>query len=224
MSWGSYWNTTVVVQQPIYISTPQPQPSVAIAATNAPSSPITTTAASGPLPTGSAITFVSDDGQAVIVSRSQAWQILASDDAKLATEVFAAFLDDEPEANDLLLGYTLALALDGQMALAGLALEEVLARDAYVLLTVPMTMTLRERLGELKLRILLDARGAETDLDSIMVLATVRTILGEDRAARAALVFAERLMGGETPGTKALRQLLDALIEAPRVSWDTSGN
>ena len=97
--------------------------------------------------------------------------------------------------------------------------EEVLARNAFVLLEVPMTYALDQRLKALKLGILLDARGSETDVDAIMMLAVVRTILGEDSAARSALRVVDQLTPtGPTPGSEALASLLDSLLEGPQVS------
>jgi hypothetical protein len=212
LSWGSTWNTTYVVYDtPV---APLPEPEVPLFGYDLP-------VQVAELEPSSVTNFERADGTLVIASRSQTWEILATGDGALAAEVFAAFLEEAPEANDLLLGYTLALAVNDRIDLAGLVLEEVLARDAFVLLEVPMTVGLQEQLRTLKLGILLDARGTETSFESIMLLAGIRTILGEDRTAVAALKAAERIHQA-TPGSRALGSLLDRLERATQLSMRTS--
>ena len=212
LSWGSTWNTTYVVYDtPV---APLPEPEVPLFGYDLP-------VQVAELEPSSVTNFERADGTLVIASRSQTWEILATGDGALAAEVFAAFLEEAPEANDLLLGYTLALAVNDRIDLAGLVLEEVLARDAFVLLEVPMTVGLQEQLRTLKLGILLDARGTETSFESIMLLAGIRTILGEDRTAVAALKAAERIHQA-TPGSRALGDLLDRLDQATQLSMRTS--
>jgi hypothetical protein len=212
LSWGSTWNTTYVVYDTP--AAPLPEPEVPLFGYDLP-------VQVAELEPSSITNFERADGTLVIASRSQTWEILATGDGALAAEVFAAFLEEAPEANDLLLGYTLALAVNDQIDLAGLVLEEVLARDAFVLLEVPMTVGLQEQLRTLKLSILLDARGTETSFESIMLLASIRTILGEDQTALAALKAAERIHQA-TPGSRALGALLDRLDRATQLSMRTA--
>ena len=223
MYWGrypgwSYWgvNTTVVVQQQPIIVNQQQQ-----AAPLTTSTPQTTTILPAPAPAqGEAIVIERPDGSIVIASPSQAWLYLGYGETALAAELFAAMLQENPVATEYLLGYTLSLACspdEAETKLASLALEEVLRLDAGVLLSVPLDPTLRERLTELKLRLLLDSRGVEIEPGSVMLLAAVRTILGEEVAALAAISVAEQIFGA-TPGSSALRSLLEELRAANLIS------
>ena len=155
----------------------------------------------------------------MIASPSQAWLYLGYGETTLAAEIFAAFLQESPNATEYLLGYTLALACTGsdETRLAALVLEEVLRLDAGVLLSVPLDLALHERLGELKLKLLLMGRGVEIDSGSLLLLAAVRTILGEETSALAALRVAEELFG-PTPGSQALRRLLEQLRDTDLIS------
>lgn len=210
--WGWYPNwsssTTVIVQQPVIVN--QQTSTTLIAG----SPPMTT------MSQGDTVVVERADGSIVIASASQAWLYLGYGDPELAAELFAALLEKQPDATDYLLGYTLALASTGdrgQVQLAALALEEVLRLDAGVLLSVPMDEQLRERMTALKLQLLLQSRGIDVDSGTIMLLAAVRTVLGEHASALSALRVAEDLFG-QTPGSESLRRLLEMLRESDLLS------
>ena len=218
-AWSCYrgwstWNvsSTIVVQQ----SSPLPA-----AQTSTTQSGATTPAPMATTPgTGDAIVLERPDGSIVIASPSQAWLYLGYGETTLAADLFAAMLQEEPNATEYLLGYTLALACSpdaNNTKLAALALEEVLRLDAGVLLNVPLDRVLREQLNTLKLRLLLDARGVDLDPSSVLLLAAVRTILGEEISALAAVSVAEQIFGA-TPGSTALRTLLEQLRTSNQIS------
>ena len=122
MNWGSLWNTTIVVRDSAPV-----RPLTVVGAggydlpvlDEADDSIVWTSRQEASDPVEALTSFRRSDGSVVIASRAQAWEILAGDDAELASEVFAAFLVEEPGANDLLLGYGLALAQAGRFEIAG---------------------------------------------------------------------------------------------------------